>query len=202
MKTIKKVRKTLKRRKNRNTRKTNRKTNRKVKKGGDITDEKWKEKEKQHRKNITNEIIDLRRQIQESTTIDIDLIKNISKLISMVYVYKNLFADNKIQFPKYNELYRENIYRSNQSEFDGFLEKYNDKTKLNALLDDLNSDFKLVENYYRETYLQPKEPKEPEGLVEESLVAADDNDDLEAPLLSRANKNPPSSNPKQNIFGF
>lgn len=199
MKTIKKIRKTLKRRKNRNTRKTNRKTNRKVKKGGDITDEKWKEKEKQHRKNITNEIIDLRRQIQESTTIDIDLIKNISKLISMVYVYKNLFADNKIQFPKYNELYRENIYRSNQSKFDDFLEKYNDKPKLNALLDDLNSDFKLVENYYRETYLQPKEP---EGLVEESLVAADDNDDLEAPLLSRANKNPPSSNPKRNIFGF
>ena len=199
MKTIKKVRKTLKRRKNRNTRKTNRKTNRKVKKGGAFIDEKWKEKEKQHRKTITNELIDLRRQIQESTTIDIDLIKKISKLISMVYVYKNLFADNKIQFPNNNELYRENYWRTSESKIDGFLEKYNDKTKLNALLDDLNSDFKLVENYFKETYLQPQEP---EGLVEDSLVAADDNDDLEAPLLSRANKNPPSSNPKQNIFGF
>ena len=202
MKTIKKARKTLKRRKNRNTRKTNRKTNRKVKKGGAFIDEKWKEKEKQHRKTITNELIDLRRQIQESTTIDIDLIKKISKLISMVYVYKNLFADNKIQFPNNNELYRENYWRTSEGKFDDFLEKYNDKTKLNALLDVLNSDFKLVENYFNETYLHPKEPKEPEGLVEESLVAADDNDDLEAPLLSRANKNPPSSNPKRNIFGF
>lgn len=117
----------------------------------------------------------------------------------MVYVYKNLFADNKIQFPNNNELYRENYWRTSERKIDGFLEKYNDKTKLNALLDDLNSDFKLVENYFKETYLQPQEP---EGLVEDSLVAADDNDDLEAPLLSRANKNPPSSNPKQNIFGF
>ena len=194
MKSIKKVHKTLKRRKNRNTRKTNRKTNRKVKKGGVYIDEKWKEKEKQHRKTITNELIDLRRQIQESTTIDIDLIKKISKLISMVYVYKNLFADNKIQFPNNNELYRENYWRTSEGKFDDFLEKYNDKTKLNALLDELNSDFELVENYFRKTYLQPESQ-------EEMLDAADDNDDLERPLLSsRANKKP--SNSAWNFLGF
>jgi len=198
MKNIKKVRKTLRRRKVRNTRKTNRKTNkktnRKVKRGGAFIDEKWKEKEKQHRKNITNEIINLRKQIQEGTTIDIDLIKKISKLISMVYVYKNLFADNTIQFPNNNELYRENIYRSSEIKLDGFLEKYNDKTKLNALLDELNSDFELVENYFRKTYLQPESQ-------EETLDAADDNDDLERPLLSsRANKKP--SNSTWNFLGF
>ena len=196
MKTIKKARKTLKRRKNRKTRKTNRKTNRKIKKGGAYIDESTKEKEKNLRNKITNKIIDLRRQIHESTTIDFDLIKKISNLIQMVYVYKNLYADNKIQFPNNNELYRENYWRTSDGKLDGFLEKYNDKTKLNVLLDVLNTDFKLVENYFRKTYL------EPEGLVEESLVAADDNNDLAAPLLSRANKNPPSSNPKQNIFGF
>lgn len=202
MKNIKKVRKTLRRRKNRKTRKTNRKknrkTNRKVKKGGAFIDEKWKENEKQYRERTTNEIINLRKQIQESTTIDIRLIKNISKLISMVYVYKNLFADNKIQFPNNNELYRENIYRSNQGKLDGFLEKYNDKTKLNALLDELNSDFELVENYFRKTYLQPETQEETQ---EETLGAADDNDDVETPLLSsRANTKP--SNSVWNFLGF
>lgn len=202
MKNIKKVRKTLRKRKIRNTRKTNRKknrkTNRKVKKGGAFTDEKWKEKEKQHTKNITNEIINLRKQIQESTTIDIDLIKKISNLISMVYVYKNLFADNTIQFPNNNELYRENYWRSNERKLDGFLEKYNDKTKLNALLDELNSDFELVENYFRKTYLQPETREESQ---EETLDAADDNDDLERPLLSSRSKKKPS-NSTWNFLGF
>ena len=198
MKNIKKVRKTLKRRKNKNARKTNRKknrkTSRKVKRGGAFIDEKWKEKEKQHRKNITNEIINLRKQIQESTTIDIDLIQKISKLISMVYVYKNLFADNTIQFPNNNELYRENIYRSYERKLDGFLEKYNDKSKLDALLDELNSDFEIVENYFRKTYLQPESQ-------EETLDAADDNDDLERPLLSSRSKKKPS-NSTWNFLGF
>lgn len=202
MKNIKKVRKTLRKRKIRNTRKTNRKknrkTNRKVKKGGAFTDEKWKEKEKQHTKNITNEIINLRKQIQESTTIDIDLIKKISKLISMVYVYKNLFADNTIQFPNNNELYRENYWRTSEGKFDDFLEKYNDKTKLNALLDELNSDFELVENYFRKTYLQPETREESQ---EETLDAADDNDDLERPLLSSRSKKKPS-NSTWNFLGF
>lgn len=112
----------------------------------------------------------------------------------MVYVYKNLFADNTIQFPNNNELYRENIYRSNERKLDGFLEKYNDKTKLDALLDELNSDFELVENYFRKTYLQPESQ-------EETLDAADDNDDLERPLLSsRSKKNP--SNSTWNFLGF
>lgn len=198
MKNIKKVYKTLKRRKNRNTRKTNkkknRKTNRKIKKGGAYIDETTKEKEKNLRNKITNEIINLRKQIQESTTIDIDLIKKISKLISMVYVYKNLYADNKIQFPNSNELYRENYWRTGEGKIDGFLEKYNDKTKLNALLDELNSDFELVENYFRKTYLQPESQ-------EQTLDAADDNDDLERPLLSsRANKK--LSNSAWNFLGF
>jgi hypothetical protein len=194
MKNIKKVYKTLKRRKNRNTRKTNKKKNRKIKKGGAYIDETTKKKEKNLRNKITNEIINLRKQIQESTTIDIDLIKKISRLISMVYVYKNLYADNKIQFPNNNELYRENYWRTGEGKIDGFLEKYNDKTKLNALLDELNSDFELVENYFRKTYLQPESQ-------EETLDAADDNDDLERPLLSsRANKKP--SNSAWNFLGF
>lgn len=65
---------------------------------------------------------------------------------------------------------------------------------MNALLDELNSDFELVENYFRKTYLQPESQ-------EEMLDAADDNDDLERPLLSsRANKKP--SNSAWNFLGF
>ena len=180
MKSLNNIRKNSQRKKLKTTRKrNNNKTNKKIKKGGDPTIY-AAEHEYKHRINIGTLIQKLRKDINKD--INKEKIQNLfSKLIAMVFLYKNIYTFDDLTFQNYNELYREHLYYKDQNKLNVFFDKYND---FNKLLDRIEEDYKLETDFYRNKYLSPKNS--------DGIPQIDDNDtdianNLETPLLTETN---------------
>jgi len=120
-------------------------------------------------------IYELRKKLKNNEN-DKALKNNIFKLISQVFVYRNIFAP-KLNFSNYNELYREQYYYYRHSDLiDDFFKKYKD---LNKLLDRIESDFNLAADDYKKTYLTTKK-SEPSSQIYDNNI---NDNNLEEPLL-------------------
>lgn len=162
------MRKTSRRKK---IRKTNRKTNRKkVKRGGG---DHYKELEQKHRITIGTLINKFKKKIQISDggTLQYNDKKEISNLISSVFLYRNMFASNLKFSEEQDELYKINSTIL-LSESD-FFEKYNDKLLLKKLLENLESDFDNAVIVARQNL---KTQEEETNLSAESKIISDNND--------------------------
>lgn len=189
MKSLNNIIKKSQRRKLKNTRKrNNNKTNKKAKKGGDPTI--FAEKsEYRHRINIGSLIEKLRIKIKEGINdTNLEEIKKLfSRLITMVFIYRNIYTDD-LTFQKYNELYREHLYYQQEynNNLDLFFNKYNN---FNNLLDRIENDYHLETDFYRNKYLSHKKT---DGITQIGNDNNDNNDNditnnLESPLLTDTN---------------
>jgi hypothetical protein len=180
MKSLNNIRKNSQSRKLKNTRKrNNNKTNKKIKKGGDPIIF-AAEHEYKHRINIGTLIQNLR----SNKGIKNEEIKKLfSKLITMVFMYKNIYTFDDLTFQNHNELYREHLYYKDQNKLNVFFDKYND---FNKLLDRIEEDYKLETDFYRNKYLSPKNS---EGITQTGYDNIDNDitNNLETPLLTETN---------------
>jgi hypothetical protein len=177
MKSRKKLRKTSNRKKNKINRKKSRKIYKKVKYGGqDPPILANKKLELYQRIKIGSMIHELREKLKNNEN-DKALKNDIFKLIRFVFVYRNMSAPN-LKFSNYNELYREQeyYYYERSDLIDVFFEKYKD---LNKLLDRIESDFNLVADDYKKTYLTIKKTESSSQLYNDNI----DDNNLEQPLL-------------------
>ena len=180
MKSLNNIRKNSQRRKLKNTRKrNNNKTNKKIKKGGDPTIF-AAEHEYKHRIHIGILIQNLR---SNKGIKNEEIKKLISKLITMVFMYKNIYTFDDLTFQNHNELYREHLYYKDQNKLDVFFDKYND---FNKLLDRIENDYHLETDFYRNKYLSHKKT---DGITQtgNDNIVNDITDNLETPLLRETN---------------
>lgn len=180
MKSLNNIRKNSQRRKLKNTRKrNNNKTNKKIKKGGDPTIF-AAEHEYKHRIHIGTLIQNLR---SNKGIKNEEIKKLISKLITMVFMYKNIYTFDDLTFQNHNELYREHLYYKDQNKLDVFFDKYND---FNKLLDRIENDYHLETDFYRNKYLSHKKT---DGITQtgNDNIVNDITDNLETPLLTETN---------------
>lgn len=180
MKSLNNIRKNSQRRKLKNTRKrNNNKTNKKIKKGGDPTIF-AAEHEYKHRIHIGTLIQNLR---SNKGVKNEENKKLISKLITMVFMYKNIYTFDDLTFQNHNELYREHLYYKDQNKLDVFFDKYND---FNKLLDRIENDYHLETDFYRNKYLSHKKT---DGITQtgNDNIVNDITDNLETPLLTETN---------------
>jgi hypothetical protein len=203
MKSLNNIRKNSQRRKLKNTRKrNNNKTNKKIKKGGNPTLF-AQEHEYKHRIKIGNLIQNLRSNKDINEGIKNEKIKNLfSRLISMVFMYKNIYTFDELTFQNHNELYREYLYYNEQDKLNVFFDKYND---FNKLLDRIEKDYNLETDFYKNKYLSLKNSDEiTQKGDDNNNDNDDDNDDnnLETSLLKETNNKKSSDNGIWKMLGF
>jgi hypothetical protein len=195
MKSLNNIRKNSQNRKLKNTRKrNNNKTNKKIKKGGDPIIF-AAEHEYKHRIHIGTLIQNLR----SNKGIKNEEIKKLfSKLITMVFMYKNIYTFDDLTFQNHNELYREHLYYKDQNKLNVFFDKYND---FNKLLDRIEEDYKLETDFYRNKYLSPKIS---EGITQTGYDNTDNDitNNLETPLLTENNNKKSSDKTIWQMFGL
>jgi hypothetical protein len=202
MKSLNNIRKNSQNRKLKNTRKrNNKKTNKKIKKGGNPTLF-AEEHEYKHRIKIGTLIQKLRSNKDINEGIKNEEIKNLfSRLIRMVFMYKNMYTFDELTFQNHNELYREYLYYNEQNKLNVFFDKYND---FNKLLDRIVKDFNLETDFYKNKYLSLKKNSD-EITLKGDDDDDDDNDDdnnLETSLLKETNNKKSSDNGIWKMFGF
>jgi hypothetical protein len=199
MKSLNNIRKNSQNRKLKNTRKrNNNKTNKKIKKGGDPIIF-AAEHEYKHRIHIGTLIQKLRSNKDINKGIKNEEIKNLfSKLITMVFMYKNIYTFDDLTFQNHNELYREHLYYKDQNKLNVFFDKYND---FNKLLDRIEEDYKLETDFYRNKYLSPKIS---EGITQTGYDNTDNDitNNLETPLLTENNNKKSSDKTIWQMFGL
>lgn len=199
MKSLNNIIKKSQRRKLKNSRKrNNNKTNKKVKKGGDPTIF-AAEHEYKHRIKIGTLIQNLRIKIKGGINVsNIEEIKKLfSRLITMVYMYRNIYTDDLTLKP-HNELYRDHLYFQQYNNLDLFFAKYNN---FNELLDRIENDYHLETDFYIKKYLSHKKTNEI------TQIGNDNNDNditsnLETPLLTETNNNKSSEKTIWQMLGL
>jgi len=181
MKSLNNIRKNSQRRKLKNTRKrNNNKTNKKIKKGGNPKIF-AAEHEYKHRIHIGTLINEIKEKIKKNEN-ENEIKKLFSKLIIMVFMYRNIYTFDGLTFQNHNELYREHLYYNSENKLDVFFDKYND---FNKLLHRIEEDYKLETDFYRNKYLSLKNS---EGITETGYDNADnDITNMETPLLTETN---------------